>query len=160
MNKTLSELIANRYLAFVFRLYIGGVFVYASLYKINYPGEFAETIASYQILPHMLIGLVAVVLPWLELVCAALLILGIRAKAAALVLAVLLSIFLLAILVNLIREAPISCGCFHSLEDELSWRTFFRDVAWLLMTIHILLYDRVWLLERRFTTCLKEVAEQ
>jgi putative oxidoreductase len=160
MSRTLSELLTSKHLAFAFRLYIGGLFLYASLYKINYPGEFAETIASYQILPHMLIGLFAVVLPWLELLCAVLLILGIRAKAAALVLAALLTVFLVAIFVNLVREAPISCGCFHSLEDEISWKTFFRDVAWLLMTIHILLFDRGWLLERRFTTRLKEVAEQ
>ena len=160
MNKTISEIMTNKYLAFLFRLYIGGLFIYASLYKINYPGEFAETIASYQILPYALIGFSAVVLPWVELVCATLLILGIRAKAAALILAGLLSMFLVAIFINLLRDAPISCGCFHSLEDEISWGTFFRDVGWLLMTVHVLLFDRIFLLERRFTLRLREVAEQ
>jgi putative oxidoreductase len=94
MNRMFSEIVTNKYLAFLFRLYIGGLFIYASLYKINYPGEFAETIASYQILPYALIGVSAVILPWVELVCAVLLVLGVRAKAAALILAGLLSVFL------------------------------------------------------------------
>ena len=54
--------------ALAFRLYLGGLFVYASLYKINYTAEFAETIASYQLVPYWGVNLLAVILPWIELI--------------------------------------------------------------------------------------------
>jgi hypothetical protein len=71
----------NPWLALVFRLYLGGLFIYASIYKINYAAEFAETIASYQIVPYFLVNLTAVVLPWTELICGTLLLAGIRPRA-------------------------------------------------------------------------------
>ena len=50
------------------RLYLGGVFVGASLYKIALPYEFALSIATYQILPLEVINPFALTLPWIELV--------------------------------------------------------------------------------------------
>jgi uncharacterized membrane protein YphA (DoxX/SURF4 family) len=72
----------NPWLALCFRVYLGGLFIYASIYKINYPAEFAETIASYQIVPYYLVNIMAVVLPWMELVSGTLLLAGIRPRAA------------------------------------------------------------------------------
>ncbi|MFP4071634.1 MAG: MauE/DoxX family redox-associated membrane protein [Desulfovibrionales bacterium] len=147
----------NRYLAFCFRLYLGGLFVYASLYKINFPAEFAESIASYQILPYAFVNITAIVLPWVELLTGALLILGIRSKAAVSLIGVMLLFFTVAIVLSLTRDVSISCGCFQSLEEEMSWRTFFRDVAWLLMAVHVYFFDNILLLERRFSLRLREV---
>jgi putative oxidoreductase len=146
--ETVKENLTSKHIAFLFRIYIGCIFIYASLHKINNPGAFAETITNYQILHYNLVGLTAIILPWLELICASLLILGVRSKASALILASLLCVFIVAISINLLRDAPISCGCFHSKDDVISWVTIVRDVAWLLMTIYILLFDRVLMLDR------------
>ena len=62
---------------FWIRLILGGVFALASLDKIIFPLAFAKSISNYQILPEQFVNLVAVTLPWVELILGALLIFGI-----------------------------------------------------------------------------------
>jgi putative oxidoreductase len=153
----LKTVLTHPYLAFVLRLYIAGVFIYASMYKFNYMAQFAESIASYQIAPYWAINFVAVILPWVELVSGILLIAGFRARSATVVIGSLLIFFTLAIIVNLLRGAHISCGCFQATGDTISWWTVGRDTIWLLMTIHVFLYDKAFHLENRFRLAIKEI---
>lgn len=149
--------LTHRYLAFVFRLYIAGIFIYASMYKINYTAEFAETIASYQIVPYWGVSILAVVLPWIELICGILLFAGIRVRSAIAILSFLLLAFTIGIYINLISGSPISCGCFHTIGESISWRTVARDLIWLGMSIHIFFFDRIFQLGQRFSFTLKEI---
>jgi len=148
--------LTHRYLAFVFRLYIAGLFIYASMYKINYTAEFAETIASYQIVPYWGVNILAVVLPWIELICGILLFAGIRVRSAIAILSFLLVGFTIGIYINLVRGSPISCGCFHTIGESISWRTLVRDVIWMGMSLHIFFFDRIFHLGQRFSFTLKE----
>lgn len=157
MSLRLRDVLASPWLALAFRLYIGGIFVYASIYKINYPAEFAETVASYQIVPYFAVNLMAAVLPWIELISGVLLILGIRTRSAAAILAALLAVFTLAIAIVLARGVPIGCGCFHTIEDPISWKTLARDLIWLAMAIQVFIYDKVLRLEGKFLLKIKEL---
>ncbi|HBR06503.1 MAG TPA: DoxX family protein [Desulfovibrio sp.] len=149
-------LLANPWAALAMRLYLGGVFVYASIYKINFAAEFAETVASYQIVPELLVNPMAVVLPWLELVAGLLLVVGLRVKAAALVINFLLAVFSLAIAVTLFRDIPIGCGCFSTLDPAMGWTALLRDLVWLGMGTYVYAYDRKFQLERNFLVRVKE----
>ena len=152
------SLLTHPWLAAAFRFYIGGIFIYASVYKINYPAEFADSIASYELVPYWAVGVMAIVMPWMELICGVLVIAGIRPKAAILVLMGLMVLFTVAIVITLAKGVPIGCGCFHSLEDQgISWRTFFRDIAWLALTVHVYLYDRKLHIENLFLARVKEL---
>ena len=66
----------GRFFALMARLILGVIFIYASIDKIFHPAAFAEAVYNYQILPDALINLTAIVLPWLELILGAFLILG------------------------------------------------------------------------------------
>ncbi len=145
------RILASRWLALGFRLYLGGLFVYASMYKIQYPAEFAESVAAYRLVPYFLVNFLAVLLPWVELVSGILLIAGIRAKAAALTLGGLLAVFTLALLYVLVADIPIGCGCFTAQEAEASWRTVLRDLAWLAMAAHVFFFDRVFHLDNMYS---------
>ncbi|MBU1230533.1 MAG: DoxX family membrane protein [Proteobacteria bacterium] len=148
----------GRWLALGFRIYLGGVFVYASVYKIGYAAEFAETIASYQIVPALAVNAVALALPWLELICGAMLVAGVRVRTVSAILAGLLAVFCLAVALNLLRETPIDCGCFHSLEERMTWMTVVRDLIWLGMAVHVFFFDSPLALEGRYQSKLKEIA--
>lgn len=154
---TLRRILTHPLLALIFRLYIGGLFVYAAMYKINYAAEFAETIASYRLVPYYLVDFLAVFMPWLELVCGGLMIAGFRTRAAAGIVAALITVFTVAIIVNLLRGSNISCGCFHTIEDPISWWTVLRDLTWLAMTIHVYFFDSWLRLEQRFFNAFKDM---
>jgi uncharacterized membrane protein YphA (DoxX/SURF4 family) len=147
----------HAWLALAFRIYIGGLFIYASIYKINYPAEFAETIASYQLVPYFLVNVLAVILPWMELIAGTLLLAGIRPRAATAVLGGLLVLFTLAIGWVLLHGVPIGCGCFHTIEDPVSWKTLVRDLVWLAMTGYVYAFDRLFHLEEHFMMKLREL---
>ena len=152
-----KKFLTHRYLALALRLYIGGLFIYASMYKINYPAEFAETVASYQLVPYWAVNIFAVVLPWVELISGLLLIAGIRSRSAAVVIGLMMIMFTTATFISLIRDAPISCGCFSTVGENISWRTIGRDIIWLIMIIHVFFYDKALHLESRFTLMLREI---
>jgi putative oxidoreductase len=152
-----KELVTHPVLGFLLRVYVGGVFIYASMYKINYPGEFAETIASYQLVPFWAVNPMALIMPWAELVSGILMVLGIRTKSAAAMIGGLLAVFSAAILITLLRGIPIGCGCFTSVEDPLGWDTLLRDLIWLAMTLHVYFFPSALQLEGRVFRSLQEV---
>ena len=153
----LKALITHPVLGLLLRVYVGGVFIYASMYKINYPGEFAETIASYQLVPYWGVNLMALIMPWAELVSGILMVLGVRTKSAAAAIGGMLVMFSLAILITLLRGIPIGCGCFTSVEDPLGWGTFWRDLLWLGMTLQVYFFPSALQLEGRLIESLREV---
>lgn len=156
-SRRIRTVATHPWLALMLRLYIGGLFVYASMYKINYTAEFAETIASYEMVPYWGVNFMAVAMPWVELVAGILLMAGIRARAATVVIGAMLVMFTIAIIVTLVRDAPISCGCFQTLGEAISWKTLVRDIIWVLMALHIYRYDRVFHLEKRYRMTIREI---
>jgi len=102
------------YLTFAGRLLIGGLFIYASFYKIFHPLDFAVSIRNYGILPPEWSNIVALTLPWVEMIAGVLLLIGLQTKAAALLTTGLLGIFLGAIVYAFSIGLDIDCGCFGS----------------------------------------------
>jgi len=136
----------HAWIALPARWYLGLVFIWACLHKIAAPDGFALDIATYNILPLGGVNLLAITLPWVELVAGALLLAGLRARAASLMVAGMMLMFLVAIGIALHQGLDMSCGCFASQAaqeaDPISWRTVLRDLAWLLLACYVALFDR------------------
>ena len=127
------------------RWYLGVLFVGACLHKIAEPASFALDIATYDILPLVAVNLVAIVLPWIEFIVGAMLIAGWRVRAASLLVAAMMVVFLAALCIALARGLDMSCGCFASQgaeEDPISRLTVLRDVAWLSLALFVVAFDR------------------
>lgn len=119
------------------RMFLGAVFIYASWDKIVNPAAFAKVVANYQILPQIMVNLVAWGLPWLEMVCGVCLLIGWIARGSALIIAGLLMAFIGALGFSLFRGLDIQCGCF-SLTAEKSvplYVDILRDAFLLVMAI-------------------------
>jgi putative oxidoreductase len=135
----------HTFIALAARLYLGGLFLLACWHKILDPHAFAVDIATYQMLPLALVNPLAIVLPWVELVTGGMLVLGLRTRAASLLTAAMLAMFTVAIAFALAKGLDLACGCFASqgaAEDPISWRTIVRDLAWLLLAVYVVRFDR------------------
>jgi len=99
-------------LALPARVLLGGILLYAGFTKLNDGWRFAEAIANYRILPAQANQLLALTLPWLEVVLGLLLVLGLWLRAAAGLASLLFLGFAVAVIAALARHLDISCGCF------------------------------------------------
>ena len=145
----INKIITSEYLSLIFRIYIGWIFIDASLSKISDPALFAESVANYRLIPYYGLNLVAIVLPWMELVCGFYLIIGIRTKAAASFVGGLLFLFTLFVIINIFRGANMNCGCFDTVGEPIGWKKVATNLGWLAMTIQIFFFDKVSFFRRR-----------
>ena len=101
----------DRYLIVTTRIILGAVFLWASFGKILEPGDFARSISNYHIVPFGIENIVALILPWLELLIGMGLILGIMVDGSVQISAILLIMFIIMIGQAMLRGFNIECGC-------------------------------------------------
>ena len=96
----------------VCRITLGLIFATAALAKLGDLEQFAAQVHNFRIVPIASENLIALTLPWVELVAALALILDIRSRAAALLLTALLAVFTLGVIAAVARGLSFECGCF------------------------------------------------
>ncbi len=84
-------------MVWVYRLGVATVLLYAGVKKIWMPMEFARLLKEYQLLPDQLLNLVAVILPWVEVVCGISFVSGLWLLGSAFLLSLMNAIFAVAI---------------------------------------------------------------
>ena len=138
---------ATRIALMLIRFYLAFVFISACLHKLADPTSFAVDIATYQMLPLVFINPLAIVLPYVEFGTGIMLAIGLRARAAALMVCGMMLMFMIALSYALMHDLTISCGCFASNaaagSDPISGLTMLRDSAWLLLAVLVVIFDKI-----------------
>jgi uncharacterized membrane protein YphA (DoxX/SURF4 family) len=115
------------------------LFIVYGYEKIISPKDFAHSIMNYQMMPDAYANLFALALPWIEVSCGVLLVLGVRLRASALLTALMLVVFIVAIGVAMARGLEINCGCSaHS--EPVGIPKILEDAGYLILTIVVYLY--------------------
>jgi len=148
-----SKIFENKKIEFIIRISLGFMFVFASYHKILNPADFAKIVAGYQLFPPYTVNMIAVFLPFIECTTGVALILGTYPRSAALIAAVMLLAFLVAILINVIKGVEFDCGCFAN--GTLSGKNtvlflLIRDLFFLFCTLPVMLFrnNRMFCLTR------------
>jgi putative oxidoreductase len=140
--------IFNPYLMLVFRLILAGVFIYAALQKIGGPLMFADEIRMYGFLDRgVVLYIVAVVLPWIELLCGISLITGIFLRGSAFILVLFNAIFLAVVSFRSMRimstegtpfmDIFFDCGCGFGV--TYAWKKLIEDAILFLLALALFL---------------------
>jgi putative oxidoreductase len=132
-------MVRNRAVLLAFRIVLGGLFVYAGAVKALAPLDFAQSIRNYQIVGQSLSFVAALVLPWLEILAGAALVLGLWKRGAALVVTALLVFFIVLTAVTMVRGLDVDCGCFGALDRKAGLSVILEDLAMLYLGLCILL---------------------
>jgi DHA1 family bicyclomycin/chloramphenicol resistance-like MFS transporter len=133
----------NTDIEWLIRLLLGGVFLYAGIHKIGNPAQFAKIIYGYGLFPGVLINPAAIILPFVEVYTGFSLVIGVYPRAAAFILGIMLSVFIFAITINLMRGYSFDCGCFSFGEKTSGMAAaglLARDFLLLMMVIHVLCF--------------------
>ena len=113
--------------------WVGLTFAVASVVKLYDRGAAISAVERFQLLPTGVARIVGYLLPWVELLLACSLVLGVASRTAAMVAIALLAVFSIAQAVVLIQGRRVECGCFGSHSSEpVQWRDVLRNVFLLL----------------------------
>src|ERR1700737_1877413 len=117
------------------RTLVALVYLAAAFGKMRYWPVFQGVISNYRLLPDFLVAPVAYVLPPVEALLGATLLLGLAFPWPEVGAAALLLLFAVAMGINLRRgRRHIDCGCFQSaLKQTLSWTLVVRNVVMALL---------------------------
>lgn len=139
----MQKLLSNKYLLLVSRIILGIVFIFAGAEKIADPDHFAVAISNYKIFPVFSLNIIAITLPWLEVVAGILLLFGISIKENSAIIGTLMIIFTLMVLTALLRGLDIDCGCFGTSDgQQVGLLKIIENIGLILLSLHIFFFNK------------------
>jgi putative oxidoreductase len=136
------------YLSVFCRVLLAAIFISFALSKIMRPAVFALNVVDYNLTPAWGVNLWSLALPWGELVVGLFLLLGIRTRAAAILIGAMNVIFIVGLVNAILHHMPINCGCVGEVGEPVNWLKVMKNTGMLIMCIQIYLYDRFLVLDR------------
>jgi len=133
----------NSWIELAARWILGATFIYASYSKILAPAVFSKIIYGYGLFPEILINLLAIILPFVELIAGLALIIGFYPRSAALIINAMLLAFIISLSINIIRGHEFDCGCFAidaNSQSTFSGPLLIRDIIYFSLGIYVFLF--------------------
>lgn len=125
-------------LILLLRIFISYIFIVSGWVKMKSPNDFERVVDSYQLLPKFALRPFAFVLPLAEITLGTLIGLGFYTKVTSLLIMCFLSLFAIAITINILRGKSIPCGCFgKSHNSRIGWNILLRDLVLFLVIVFI-----------------------
>lgn len=138
----MRRILSNKYALLLSRVLLGTVFIVASIDKIASPAVFAVSVEAYRLLPLWPINILALVIPWLELICGLFLLAGVYLRGSSTVIAALLAVFIVGISSAILRRLTIDCGCFGAgVTSPVSWLRVAEDAGLFVLAVHLFVFS-------------------
>ena len=132
------------------RLVVGVLMIYASIGKLQDPDAFLKVVKQYEIVPvqwHVALNSIAVIVPWIELLGGAALLVGVGLRGTGGVMFVMLIAFSIAITMRtlhimdaegkLFMQVEFDCGC--GIGEQIIWLKLLENAGLILLALLITL---------------------
>jgi len=135
------------WLTLLARVVLGGTLLAAGALKVGNLQKSAMAVRAYELLPVSLANFLGYTLPWIEIGVGLLLILGVATKTVAVIGAINMLVFIIAIAQAWARGLSIDCGCFGGggsvdPEDTKYLSEIIRDLGLFALGIYLYLYPK------------------
>lgn len=135
------------WLTLLARVVLGGTLFAAGALKVGNLQKSAMAVRAYELLPVSLANFIGYALPWIEIGVGLLLILGVATKTVAVIGAINMLVFIIAIAQAWARGLSIDCGCFGgggsvAPEDTKYLSEIIRDLGLFALGIYLYLYPK------------------
>ncbi|MCX6153953.1 MAG: DoxX family membrane protein [Candidatus Kapabacteria bacterium] len=137
----ISKILYNPYLQLIARLAIGVLFIFAAIGKIAEPAQFAKEISNYRLVWEPLLNIIALIMPWIELIIGLFILVGFRLRSSSALASILLMIFIVAVGLAMIQGLSINCGCFaKNMAETVGWKKIAENTLSILVCFYIFKY--------------------
>jgi len=138
-----SELIRD-VIGLLARLGLAAVWLISGIIKAVDPRTTVVAVRAYQIFPESLVGIIAGILPFLEIALGVLLVIGLATRLTAVLSAVVLVAFIAGVISAAARGLSIDCGCFGGGGDVAAGQTAYTeeillDLGFLTLAVYLIL---------------------
>lgn len=137
---------AIEFLSLAIRIGLGIIFLVSGAEKLGDLNGFAQAISKYELIPVVLSNFFASLVVWTEIAVAVLLISGAAVRGAAMMTGTLLTMFIIAILIAMIRGLEIDCGCHApgvgAEPEKVGWPKVFEDIAYLAGAVFLIYFPK------------------
>ena len=135
------------WLTLLARVVLGGTLLVAGALKVGNLQKSAMAVRAYELLPVSLANFLGYALPWIEIGVGLLLMLGVATKTVAVIGAINMLVFIIAIAQAWARGLSIDCGCFGGggsvdPEDTKYLSEIIRDLGLFALGIYLYLYPK------------------
>ena len=143
LKTNLPVILSSDYTSLVFRVILGGIFIFAGFAKIHNISALVNEINEYQILPPALASLYGHILPYAEIIVGVLLALGIALRITAGIASLMLISFTVSKIVAMILNLNIkTCDCFGIARPLLSTQSLAIDLVMLVLAVQIIVFRK------------------
>ncbi|MFA7326553.1 MAG: MauE/DoxX family redox-associated membrane protein [Candidatus Kapaibacterium sp.] len=131
----MRKLIDNPILILVIRTFIGILFIFFGVAKIAEPSQFANEIGNYGMTPDFITHLMALILPWAEMIVGVLLLFGIYQNENGLLATLMLIMFTFGVIFAFTSGLDINCGCSGgNAQQKVGWMKILENLGLILLT--------------------------
>ncbi len=116
------------------------VFVFFGVEKIVRPEKFATELLNYGFFPYKLVNLIAIILPWIEVITGTLLIFGVKIRSMAALSGLMMLAFIISVGAAMAMGLDISCGCSSSHAKNVGWEKILENICYLVLSIYLVLF--------------------
>lgn len=136
----IKKIISHPIIILICRIIVGYIFLSFGISKLAEPALFAKEISHYDIAPLWSINLIAIFIPWIEILAGLMFLLGVLPKTNSIIIGGLLVFFIIMVASAWARGLNINCGCSQVNPTPVGLKKIIENSISLIMCIIVYLY--------------------